>query len=159
VARGIDKACIMERLYELRAPTHLNVCAVPSPAHLTQQENKMKIVLTAMLAALLSLSAFAVPQNVNTSTAGNANAAKKRAAPFHANKDQITQAQTILKQRGFYTGDATGKLDQPTRDGLKKYQQAEGLKVTGTLNAATLQKMSVALTEKQRTWVASQGSK
>src|ERR1700748_2773768 len=78
----------------------------PPPAHLTQQENKMKIVFTATLAALLSLSAFAAPQNANMSTAGNANAnaAKKRAAPFRANKDQITQAQTILKQRGFYTG-------------------------------------------------------
>lgn len=119
----------------------------------------MKTVLTATLAALLSLSAFAAPQNANTSAAGNANSTKKRAAPFRANKDQIAQAQTLLKQRGFYTGDVTGKLDQPTRDGLRKYQQAEGLKVTGTLNAATLQKMNVTLTERQRAWVASQGSK
>ena len=41
-------------------------------------------------------------------------------------------------------------LDAPTRDGLKKYQEAEGIKVTGTLNRATLEKMSITLTEKQR---------
>ena len=125
----------------------------------------MKILLTATLAALLSLSAFAAPQNANTNSNAtanenaNSNSAKKRGAPFRASKDQIMQAQAILKQRGFYTGDATGKLDQPTRDGLKKYQEAEGLKVTGTLNAATLQKMNVALSDKQKAWVAAQGSK
>jgi len=114
----------------------------------------MKRMLTAALAALLSLSTFALAQNTNMSRTSNANAAKTRGPVFRASKDQITQAQTILKQRGFYSGDATGKLDQPTRDGLKKYQGAEGLKVTGTLNAATLQKMNIALTDKQKTWVA-----
>jgi hypothetical protein len=34
---------------------------------------------------------------------------------------------------------------------LRKYQQAEGLKVTGTLNKITLEKMNIALTEKQKT--------
>jgi opacity protein-like surface antigen len=113
----------------------------------------MKRLLTAILAATLSLSAVAAAQNTNTSTA-NANAPKKRGPVFRANKDQIKQAQDILKTRGFYAGDSTGKLDQPTRDGLKKYQEAEKLKVTGTLNAATLQKMGVALTDKQKEWAA-----
>src|SRR5947209_2360442 len=119
----------------------------------------MKRMLTAALAALLSLSTFAIAQNTHSAKTSHANAkaAKTRGAVFRASKDQITQAQTILKQRGFYSGDATGKLDQPTRDGLKKYQGAEGLKVTGTLNAATLQKMSVALTDKQKAWVAAHG--
>ncbi|HJQ31773.1 MAG TPA: peptidoglycan-binding domain-containing protein [Pyrinomonadaceae bacterium] len=115
----------------------------------------MKRLLTAILAAALSLSAVAAAQNTNTSTAdNNANAPKKRGPVFRANKDQIKQAQDILKARGLYSGESTGKLDQPTRDGLKKYQEAEKLKVTGTLNAATLQKMGVALTDKQKEWVA-----
>ena len=66
-------------------------------------------------------------------------------------KDQINQAQAILKQRGFYAGEQIGKLDDATRDGLRKYQQAEGLKVTGTLNKITLEKMNITLTEKQKT--------
>ncbi len=118
----------------------------------------MKRLLTATLAASLCLSAAAAPaQNTNTSAPGaNANTTKKRGPVFRATKEQIKQAQTLLKQRGFYAGEPTGKLDTPTRDGLKKYQEAEGLKVTGTLNAATLQKMSVALTDRQKAWVAAQ---
>lgn len=88
--------------------------------------------------------------NANSSqTAPNANA-KKRGPIFRANKEQIKQAQTILKQKGFYAGEQTGKLDDDTRAGLKKYQAAEKLKVTGTLNRLTLEKMGITLTEKQR---------
>ena len=68
-----------------------------------------------------------------------------------ANKDQVKQAQAILKQRGFYAGEQTGKLDANTREGLKKYQAAESLKVTGTLNKVTLVKMNITLTDKQKT--------
>ena len=118
----------------------------------------MKRLLTAICAASLCFSvAAAAAQNTNTSApAANANTARKRGPVFRATKEQIKQAQGILKQRGFYAGESTGKLDPATRDGLKKYQEAEGLKVTGTLNAATLQKMSVALTDRQKTWVAAQ---
>ena len=44
----------------------------------------------------------------------------------------------------------TGKLDAGTRAGLKKYQQAEGLKITGTLNKVTLEKMGIVLTDQQK---------
>jgi len=57
----------------------------------------------------------------------------------------------ILKQRNFYAGEQTGKLDPDTRAGLKKYQEAEGLKVTGTLNKVTLEKMGITLTDRQKT--------
>ncbi|HEX8117792.1 MAG TPA: peptidoglycan-binding domain-containing protein [Pyrinomonadaceae bacterium] len=118
----------------------------------------MKRLLTAIFAASLCLSAGAAAAQTSNTTASNANtnanATKKRGPVFRATKEQIKQAQGVLKQRGFYAGDATGKLDTPTRDGLRKYQEAEGLKVTGTLNAATLQKMNVALTDKQKEWVA-----
>ncbi len=119
----------------------------------------MKRVLTAALAATLSLSAVAAAQTntpSTTTTNTNTSASKKRGPVFRATKDQVKQAQEILKQRGFYAGDSAGKLDPATREGLRKYQEAEGLKVTGTLNAATLQKMSVALTDKQKAWVAAQ---
>ncbi len=119
----------------------------------------MKRLLTTIFAAALCLSAGAavVAQNTNTSTTtANTNTTKKRGPVFRATKEQIKQAQGLLKQRGLYAGDATGKLDTPTRDGLKKYQEAEGLKATGTLNAATLQRMNVTLTDKQKEWVAAQ---
>ena len=114
----------------------------------------MKKLLMAALTLLLAFSLSAMAQNANSSTntnssAQNTNTPKKRGPVFRATKDQIKQAQAILKQRAFYAGEQTGKLDDDTRAGLKKYQEAEGLKVTGTLNKVTLVKMNITLTEKQ----------
>jgi len=113
----------------------------------------MKKVLTLTLSLLLLCSAEAFAQTSKSSSSkstasGNSN--RKRGPIFRATKDQINQAQAILKERGFYAGDQTGKIDDATRDGLRKYQQAEGLKATGTLNKVTLEKMGVPLTDKQR---------
>jgi peptidoglycan hydrolase-like protein with peptidoglycan-binding domain len=106
------------------------------------------------MALLLAFTLTAMAaQNENsspTSAPSTKNANKKRGPVFRATKDQIKQAQAILKQRGFYAGEQTGKLDDATRAGLKLYQQAENLKVTGTLNKITLEKMNIALTDKQR---------
>ena len=116
----------------------------------------MKKFLMAVLTLLLAFSINAMAQNANSSTsantsaAANANTTKKRGPIFRATKDQIKQAQAILKQRSFYAGEQTGKLDDDTRAGLKKYQEAEGLKVTGTLNKVTLEKMNITLTDKQK---------
>ena len=109
--------------------------------------------LVLSLFLLLSIS-VAQNQNTNANSNGSSNSNKSttnRKPIFRATADQIKQAQAILKQRGFYGGEQIGKLDTDTRAGLKKYQQAEGLKVTGTLNKKTLEKMGIALTEKQKT--------
>lgn len=74
----------------------------------------------------------------------------KRPPIFRASREQVVAAQTLLKNQQFYNGEATGKLDDATREALRKYQQANGLKVTGTLNKITLEKMGISLTEKQR---------
>lgn len=105
-----------------------------------------------LILTLLSLCLFttgAVAQTTTTSTQAGAKQTK-RGPVFRANKEQINQAQAILKSRGFYNGEQIGKLDEATREGLRRYQQAEGLKVTGTLNKITLEKMNIALTEKQK---------
>jgi peptidoglycan hydrolase-like protein with peptidoglycan-binding domain len=120
----------------------------------------MKRIMTALVAALLCLSAVANgAQSTNSPTPGGAGAAKKRGPVFRATKEQIKQAQALLKGRSLYAGEASGKLDEETRSGLRKYQEAEGLKVTGTLNAVTLQKMNIPLTERQKEVVAAQQSK
>ena len=115
----------------------------------------MRKLLMAVLTLLLACSISAMAQNANSSNTTNSstqntNTPKKKRGPvFRANKDQIKQAQAILKQRGFYAGEQTGKLDDDTRAGLKLYQKAESIKVTGTLNKITLVKMNITLTEKQ----------
>ncbi len=63
---------------------------------------------------------------------------------FRANKDQITQVQKRLKV------EETGKLNDATRAAVKKYQPENGLKATGTLNRATLEKMDIELTDRQK---------
>jgi len=114
----------------------------------------MKKVFSTILAVLVATSIALAFQNSNSSTTqaenANANTTKKRGPVFRANKDQIKQAQTILKTRGFYAGEENGKLDPDTRAGLKKFQEAESLKITGTLNKLTLEKMGIVLTDKQK---------
>ena len=112
---------------------------------------RLSLVLFTLLLAFASAVAVQNTNTTNKSATSSASApARKRGPIFRANKDQITQAQNLLKQRGLYTGDADGKLNPDTRAALKKYQEAEGLKVTGTLNGVTLQKMGIALTDKQK---------
>src|SRR5947207_13678271 len=110
--------------------------------------------LTWVVLFLLLLVTVGSAQNSNSTAKGNKNQNKSttnanRRPIFRATADQVKQAQAILKQRSFYSGEQTGKLGVDTRDGLKKYQQAESLKVTGTLNKLTLEKMGIALTDKQ----------
>ena len=82
----------------------------------------------------------------------------KRPAPFRASTDQIKAAQTVLRDGKMLTGGEDGKLDDATRDGLGKFQEANSLKVTKTLNAVTLEKMGIALTDRQKEQVAAQAA-
>jgi len=120
----------------------------------SQKEEQMKKLLTVTLTLLCVftlLSTGAVAQDsTSTSTTKTSPTKAKRGPIFRATKDQINQAQGILKTRGFYAGEQVGKLDDATREGLRKFQQAEGLKVTGTLNKVTLEKMNIVLTDKQK---------
>lgn len=116
----------------------------------------MKKLLLIVLSLLLAFSLTAATQNKNANTNANGSTSSNRPANanrkpiFRATADQVKQAQAILKQRAFYSGEQTGKLDDDTRAGLKKFQTAEGLKVTGTLNKVTLEKMGITLTDKQK---------
>ncbi len=101
----------------------------------------MKKIIFAMVVALfLSVGIFAQ----TTATATPATEAKPKKPPvFRATKDQVMQVQKMLKLT------ETGKLSNEDRTAIKKYQEENGLKQTGTLNRATLEKMKVELTDKQ----------
>jgi len=115
----------------------------------------MRKLLWLVLSVIFVFGLSAAGQNKNSNGGSNAastNTNKPKRGPiFRATTDQIKQAQAILRQRSFYTGEDTGKLNPDTRAGLKKYQEAEGIKVTGTLNKITLEKMAIPLTDKQKT--------
>jgi peptidoglycan hydrolase-like protein with peptidoglycan-binding domain len=88
------------------------------------------------------------PEKTKESTAKETS--KSRAPIFRATEEQIKAAQKMLKGKSMYTGEESGKLNNDTRTGIKKYQDENGVKVTGTLNAATLEKMGIPLTDKQK---------
>ena len=94
-----------------------------------------------------------------TATSEAAISAKPKKPPvFRPNKDQIMQAQTMLKTKSLYSGEATGKLNDETRTAIKSVQKDAGLRETGTLNRATLEKMGIELTDKQKTIPVTQSS-
>jgi len=111
---------------------------------------KMKIELNDSQKAIpVSPNSFASAEGDKTPRKSAAAGSSKRII-FRASKDQIIEAQKMMKSKGMYAGDESGKLDDATREGLKKYQAGNGLKATGTLNRATLEKMGIDLTEKQK---------
>ncbi|MCA1566675.1 MAG: peptidoglycan-binding protein [Acidobacteria bacterium] len=117
----------------------------------------MRRLLVAFLTLLCAASVSLAAPNTNTSTAPQEGGAKakpavKRGPVFRSTKEQIKQAQALLKTRGFYNGQEDGKLNDDTRAALRKYQAAEGLKVTGTLNKVTLERMGVVLNDRQKEW-------
>ena len=92
----------------------------------------------------------ASPNSFASTETKTTDSTKPKRIIFRASKEQVMEAQKMLKTNNFYTGEATGKLDDATRDGLKKYQAANNLSPTGTLNQVTLEKMGIALTDKQK---------
>lgn len=105
---------------------------------------KMNIVLTdAQKEIPISDGSYAAAKSDSTT-------AKKRGPVFRANKEQVSEAQRKLKTGGMYAGEETGKLDDATREGIRKFQTANSVKVTGTLNKETLVKMDIMLTDKQK---------
>jgi peptidoglycan hydrolase-like protein with peptidoglycan-binding domain len=115
---------------------------------------RLLVVFLMLLFCVVFILMTAPDARPSTALQGNANTkpAAKRGPVFRSNKEQIKQAQALLKTRGFYNGQEDGKLNDDTRAALKKYQEAEALKVTGTLNKATLERMGVVLTDRQKEW-------
>lgn len=115
---------------------------------------KMNVELTESQKAVpVSESSYASDEPAKPAKASGPSAQsepKKKPAIFRATKDQIREAQKIVST------EQTGKLDDATRDALKKYQEENGLKVTGTLNQVTLEKMGIELTEPQKAMSADQ---
>ena len=114
----------------------------------------MKSLHNILFVSLLFATAVCGQNSPTASTtradAGSTSEASRRGPVFRANKDQIVAAQTMLKTKGMYTGGATGKLDPDTRAAIKSYQKENGLSATGALNRATLEKMGIELTDKQK---------
>ena len=54
----------------------------------------------------------------------------------------VRQVQTALKNAGFYKGSIDGKLGKQTKDAIKKFQKAHGLKTDGVVGKRTASELS-----------------
>ncbi len=112
----------------------------------------MILLLITMIFFSLSINA----QNGSpTATPAPTAETKTKKPTFRATKAQITEAQKILKEKGIYSGEATGKMEDAFRTAVKAFQKDNGLTQTGTLNRSTLEKMNITLTDSQKAIPAS----
>ena len=65
---------------------------------------------------------------------------KGQAAPT---TDRISEIQEALAKQGSFDGTPTGKWDDSTVEGMRKFQAANHLNPTGKLDAPTLQKLGL----------------
>lgn len=58
----------------------------------------------------------------------------------------IVRVQTLLHDRGFYTGPISGILDDDTRAALRSYQEEMKLDMSGAIDSATLNALGIVVT-------------
>ncbi len=113
-----------------------------------------KIILTivACLAFTFAVSAQTTSQDSLDNDKLPAKDAKPKRVIFRATSEQIIQIQDMLKKKGTFKGESDGRFTKDFRDAVKIYQGENDLTKTGTLNRATLEKMGVELTDKQKAY-------
>lgn len=110
----------------------------------------MKKFVILFVALLVWAGAAEINAQSSNPDSGTTATRPKRGPVFRPTKDQIKQVQGLLVARQLYSGEPSGKYDDATRAGIKTFQKTNGLKETGTLNRATLEKFGVELTDSQK---------
>ena len=118
--------------------------------------DKQKGVEPSSDAKTTSTSTKSKTSTSSTTSTASTTEGPKRPAPFQATKEQITALQTKLKEAKLFSGEADGERSDELKEAVKSYQEAHKLKATGGINAATLEKAGITLTDKQKANVAAQ---
>lgn len=58
------------------------------------------------------------------------------------NQKQTKEMQRLLNEQGYQVGNVDGTINQETMDGIRQFQESEGLAVTGTPNQETLRALA-----------------
>ena len=61
----------------------------------------------------------------------------------NTDSDQIREAQSQLKARGYHSGSVDGMMGPQTVSALRRYQSANGLTITGKVDQETLKSLGV----------------
>lgn len=107
---------------------------------------KMNIPLTDKQKGMDSSSGASSSNSSKTSSSDT----PKQTTIFRATKEQIKALQIKLKEAKLFTGEADGERSDELRAAVKKYREANGLTAGDGINAATLEKAGIALTDKQK---------
>ena len=111
---------------------------------------KLSGLIFVVLLLAVSILAQTTSNNSTSKTSNTSTETKVKKKVFRATKDQITQAQKMLKEKGKYAGAEDGKYNDDFRASVKVFQEANGLRKSGSLNRMTLEKMGIALTDSQK---------
>ncbi len=103
-----------------------------------------KFIYIIFACALFAVSTEAQTTPTASPTTTATTESKPKSKKFRANKEQVMQAQKMLKVT------ESGKMDGDTKTAVKTYQGENGLRKSGSLNRATLEKMNIALTDRQK---------
>lgn len=109
-----------------------------------------KLSLLIFVALSFAFSIQAQTSTSNSASNSSTTETKEKRKVFRAVKDQITQAQKMLKGKGKYAGAEDGKYNDDFRASVKIFQGENGLRKSGSLNRATLEKMGIVLTDTQK---------
>ncbi|MGH7006353.1 MAG: peptidoglycan-binding protein, partial [Alphaproteobacteria bacterium] len=101
-----------------------------------------KIIFALMASAAIAVPAFAQQMQQNppgqSQTPGQTRTLQGEISPSNLSRDQIMQLQESLNAKGFNVGAADGVWGPATADGLRGFQQKQGMQADGRLNGQTL---------------------
>lgn len=70
-------------------------------------------------------------------------------SPDSLSKDQITEVQKALNEKGFHAANVDGEMGEETSKALRNFQENEGITASGELNKETLDALGVDIDVKQ----------
>jgi peptidoglycan hydrolase-like protein with peptidoglycan-binding domain len=99
------------------------------------------ILCRSLLASFFALTLMSPGWAAQDSKAGENKPVEKQAL----SRDEVKKLQEALKAKGEDPGSMDGVMGRKTHAALKAFQKANGLKMTGTLNHETAEKLGVQL--------------
>ena len=106
--------------------------------------------LTLTLAVLCLFSTATLSQTSNSTSAQNSSVSKTKKKTFRPTKNQIKSAQQKLTKSGDYAGEVNGKYSKEFRAAIRAFQKSNSLSVNGKLDEATILKLGIDLTDRQK---------
>jgi peptidoglycan hydrolase-like protein with peptidoglycan-binding domain len=122
--------------------------AARSSKHLTVSSKSGVVTSTAPAIGKSAASKSSGKSSVTKSGKRTSSKTSSRHAPGQKapTPERITEIQQALAKNGAFSGEPSGKWDDSTTEGMRKFQAAHGLNPTGRLDALTLRQLGLGST-------------